>query len=438
MPDTKISDLPRATYLDDDSLLVAEQLDGAVAVEGALFKSFAREATKELADSASAAAVSANGAKVAAQSALAGVQSALDNLPAGDTLIINDLTTGGTAAALSAEMGKTLAQRRPRNLLDNSDWSNPVDQRHGYCVIDGVDYYSDPSLSSETYVGTTNVGLGSAVKVDETYGTIVFNGTTCYVAASDIIRGYYLRGAYHMDRWRTTNVVLTEIKEGYITLTCKSTVANGFYQPMDCLTAGETVTVACEDTDGNVYVGSGVVPESGLTTLCMINDAAQAYIRANRFGFTLFAGKTISLRWVALYRGAYTKDTLPPYQPKGYGAELAECMRYQIEMFPQTSELDVYIGMGVASSATRATVFAPLPAVLRAAPALTWSGTFRLSPTGRWGDGIAVTGISTAFYPSGALGLTVNTAEGLVVNQAYALIASNEVFPRSLLLDANL
>ena len=37
---------------------------------------------------------------------------------------------------------------------------------------------------------------------------------------------------------------------------------------------------------------------------------------------------TITILWAALYEGAYTADTLPPYVPKGYGAELTECRRY--------------------------------------------------------------------------------------------------------------
>lgn len=32
--------------------------------------------------------------------------------------------------------------------------------------------------------------------------------------------------------------------------------------------------------------------------------------------------------WAALYEGEYTAETLPEYRPKGYGAELAECYRY--------------------------------------------------------------------------------------------------------------
>jgi hypothetical protein len=34
------------------------------------------------------------------------------------------------------------------------------------------------------------------------------------------------------------------------------------------------------------------------------------------------------VRWAALYEGTYTAETLPPYVPKGYAAELQACLRY--------------------------------------------------------------------------------------------------------------
>ena len=34
------------------------------------------------------------------------------------------------------------------------------------------------------------------------------------------------------------------------------------------------------------------------------------------------------LKWAAMYGGVYTAATMPEYQPKGYGVELAECKRY--------------------------------------------------------------------------------------------------------------
>lgn len=38
------------------------------------------------------------------------------------------------------------------------------------------------------------------------------------------------------------------------------------------------------------------------------------------------------VHYAALYEGAYTAETLPAYQPKGYAAELAECQRYYIHI----------------------------------------------------------------------------------------------------------
>lgn len=41
--------------------------------------------------------------------------------------------------------------------------------------------------------------------------------------------------------------------------------------------------------------------------------------------------------WSSIYEGEYTAETLPEYQPKGYGVELAECQRY-LQRF-RTSDL---------------------------------------------------------------------------------------------------
>ena len=64
------------------------------------------------AEAAKASETAATSANTEAQAALNGVQSALAELPAGSTLVINNLVAGGTAAALSAEMGKKLEQSK--------------------------------------------------------------------------------------------------------------------------------------------------------------------------------------------------------------------------------------------------------------------------------------------------------------------------------------
>ncbi len=43
---------------------------------------------------------------------------------------------------------------------------------------------------------------------------------------------------------------------------------------------------------------------------------------------TIATTEATVIAWAALYEGSYTADTLPPYTPKGYAAELAECQRY--------------------------------------------------------------------------------------------------------------
>lgn len=51
-------------------------------------------------------------------------------------------------------------------------------------------------------------------------------------------------------------------------------------------------------------------------------DNSKAYIRLRN------VGTSMTVEWAALYEGTYLPENLPPYVPKGYAAELAECQRY--------------------------------------------------------------------------------------------------------------
>lgn len=68
-----------------------------------------------------------------------------------------------------------------------------------------------------------------------------------------------------------------------------------------------------------------VVMREGITTLTCYFPAD-----SNLPTFVLwgYAGTSFDVEWTAAYEGAYTAETLPPYVPKGYVAELAECRRY--------------------------------------------------------------------------------------------------------------
>ena len=160
----------------------------------------------------------------------------------------------------SMDVGKAIRQRdRVRNLLDNSDFRNPVNQR-----------------GASSYTGNV----------------------------------------YTIDRWAlwwdgTTNGKLTINDDGI-------TVTQWLFQNLENVDPDKEYTFAVSTANG-LHVVSGKPSESA--TDGVISIIVNGYVQVNVHN----GGK---LYWAALYEGAYTADTLPPYVPKGYGAELAECRRY--------------------------------------------------------------------------------------------------------------
>lgn len=144
---------------------------------------------------------------------------------------------------------------QPRNLLDNSNFANPVNQR-GY------------TTSSNAYI---------------------------------------------VDRWLTFND--NEIGEALLHKDGIETTGVAYIQqrlPVGSLKQGVPYTIAVYYADGTVDAGTNGYYGS-YDDFDIIN-----HIKSN--------GKRIAS--VALYEGSYTAETLPPYVPKGYAAELAECQRY--------------------------------------------------------------------------------------------------------------
>lgn len=162
---------------------------------------------------------------------------------------------------------------QPRNLLDNSDFRNPVNQR-----------------GETTYTGSL----------------------------------------YTIDRWRTwsSSSTVTITSDG---IKGDGTDASVLYQNIEDnkIPWDKAYTMAVGYSDGSVLCASGVfTSEQGVG---IWSSEAQAYLantdsKTTRLIRLWHATKTIV--WAALYEGVYDASTLPPYVPKGYAAELAECMRY--------------------------------------------------------------------------------------------------------------
>lgn len=179
---------------------------------------------------------------------------------------------GFDASALGGKAPEYYIQ--PRNLLDNSDFTNPVNQRgqtdytsNGY-TIDRWELYSGAvGLSSLGYISTTGQMYQKiAIPTDKVYTFAVKND-----AGIALVTGIPANGIH------------------------STTLGNALIK---LATIGEYAEVVIEPSEGHNLVG--------------------AY-------------------WAALYEGTYTSDTLPPYVPKGYAAELAECQRYFRKSFVGSS-----------------------------------------------------------------------------------------------------
>lgn len=115
--------------------------------------------------------------------------------------MVNDTQIGLIQLAESAMAGIGA------NILDNGYFIDPVNRMNGYCTYSDTEYYSDPELMNPVDVLSQNT---PAQYVNNTYGIVVVDGQTRYVAFTDMVRGYIAPsgGAYSFDRWWAAGGVL--------------------------------------------------------------------------------------------------------------------------------------------------------------------------------------------------------------------------------------
>lgn len=235
----------------------------------------------------------------------------------------------------SARLGGKMPEYyiQPANLLDNSDFLNPIAQ----------------------------AGVGG------------LHGST----------------AYAIDRWnRTTGATVSLVSNGLKVISDKSNWVAGIQQRIEAKRFADTMTfavhgifpVACRLF---VYIGSGT---TNFGTAYFQGDAAErtlvlkltkpdgltedevvnVYISPD----TESTGTAAVIRWAAIYEGEYTAETLPPYVPKGYAAELAECLRYYRKIKADAHTFSGYCENSVAYA------FVPLQPAMRITPTVTTSAKF--------------------------------------------------------------
>lgn len=143
-----------------------------------------------------------------------------------------------------------------------------------------------------------------------------------------------------IDRWRSHSPTLkVEISSnGYLVLTNTNTGEDraSFSQKIGTGFVGKTLTVAVCGRSNKVYCFSKVVPEvtNEVQNFCLVDfDGHTARLNLNTSGelsFLIMVDKAQSanIRWVALYEGQYTTDTISEYKSREFGSDLIECKKH--------------------------------------------------------------------------------------------------------------
>ena len=203
------------------------------------------------------------------------------------------------------------------------------------------------------------------------------------------VNGAHGTTGYAVDRWnRTSGATVSQAADGLKIVSDKTSWTAGIQQKIEAKRFADVMTfavrgvfpVACRLF---VYIGSGT---TNFGTAYFQGDAAErtlvlkltkpdgltgdgvvnVYISPD----TGSTGTAAVVRWAALYEGEYTAETLPPYVPKGYAAELTECLRYYRKIKGNTQTFAGYATGSVAYA------FIPLTQAMRIAPTVTGGGKF--------------------------------------------------------------
>jgi hypothetical protein len=146
----------------------------------------------------------------------------------------------------------------------------------------------------------------------------------------------YADAGYTIDRWTVAaSGMQVDLLESGLKIKSTTGTHNVFFQKMavGTMKAGEIYTAAVQLADGSILLGSAIFPDVGGSIIAAGNGKGiwitlANYSTVQQFNINVNDATARTVVWAAIYEGEYTAETLPEYQPKGYGAELAECKRY--------------------------------------------------------------------------------------------------------------
>ncbi|MGN1021623.1 MAG: hypothetical protein ACI4O7_14770 [Aristaeellaceae bacterium] len=383
--DGMVSESTTDAIVDDENVIPSlEELLAQIAATEA-----AADSANSAADSANGAASSADAAASRAESAAEAANAAASSL---DGMTAQALTlepgSDATAGVETVDGVKVLTIGVPKgdkgDKGDQGEKGDPgrdgdgaVSTVNGIASVDGnvtltaqdvgarpdtwVPTAGDVGALPDTYtppVTSVNGQTGAVVLTAEDVGALPTGGTAAdsgklggqapgyYMSPESLIDNGYMPNpvwqrdwesgdsvagwTYFLDRWENfgSSAITPYWSESGLTLssgTIGQMMLLGDY-------VGQTVTAACKFSDGLLLCASGTVTNNAdWTEIAFQADSGRNIDLVNgssgQWYLTIMPGGG-TIEWVAVYPGEFTADTLPPFRPKGYAAELAECMRY--------------------------------------------------------------------------------------------------------------
>ena len=294
-----------------------------------------------------------------------------------------------TDAAISAKVVELGAGDMAKSIYDPGNEQQPLLPRNG----DGSNVtasFTEAEQDADIQTGEELTVLFGKIKKRFSVVNKLVNGAVYpnlldnsdYKIAQAGYNGAHGNTAYLCDRWSKylvdgsmtdDGMLLTPSGAGAWIIQYKLLTDTG-------LSKGDTVTLTVR-ADGTVYSGSATlqIKSAAVDADSMVDTddiRAAAFIPAgntDQIAVYIVIKQTCTLTWTKLEKGSVAT----PYVPKGYGAELAECMRYFVG--------GVGIGSAGIVSGSTFRVLIPTPVPMRTAPSVTvkvadnvvYNGTFK-------------------------------------------------------------
>ena len=235
-------------------------------------------------------------------------------------------------------------------------------------------------------------------------------------------------GGYCIDRWVVSNCVYTvATRKLMLTPTGTARAAANMQQAIlwkRYFVEGDIITVSAK-INGEIFSVSAAFPaptgsafpyaavdisdDYELSLWRNTNQEHMSVVIQNKEGNS--SQGTFTLDWIKLEKGSVAT----PYVPKGYGVELAECQRYYVRYSGTDASSNIAVGVG---TATATIVYVPLilPVCMRSVP--TVGGIYSLSDTS---SSLPVTGTTVKNLCANSLYLSVSTSSTVERGKAYML-----------------